>query len=225
MTVIPIVIGAPCTVIKRLIHKLDNLDIRGQVKTIQIIALLRSVRILRRVLEAWGNLLSLKLSVNIGLKNSQMNKIIRKMLKKIKIVFFFLLFFFLYLYQCTKKVPHPKVYIQSFNLLKAFQNLETDGFLTCAITFFERYLMMPGIFSQFYYHHLSPKECITIILVNAVLSSINLKKIEWLLLYVPILNFSVISDSKEFVHSVKVGVKISLQMFHIYIYIYIYIYI
>ena len=51
MTVVPIVIGALGTVNKGLIKGLEDLEIRGQVKTIQTTALLRSARILRRVLE------------------------------------------------------------------------------------------------------------------------------------------------------------------------------
>ena len=46
----PIVIGALGTVNKGLIIRLEELEIRGQVVTIQITAL-RSARILRRVLE------------------------------------------------------------------------------------------------------------------------------------------------------------------------------
>ena len=61
VTIIPIVIGAHDTVIKGLMKGLDDLEIRGQVETIQTTALLRSARTLRRVLETWGDLLSLKL--------------------------------------------------------------------------------------------------------------------------------------------------------------------
>ena len=61
VTFIPIVIGAFGTVIKGLIKVLEDLEIRGRVETIQTIALLRSARILRRVLETWEDLLSLKL--------------------------------------------------------------------------------------------------------------------------------------------------------------------
>ena len=60
VTVIPIVIGAFGTVTKVLIQGLEDLEIRGRVETIQTTAL-RSVRILRRVLETWRDLLSLKL--------------------------------------------------------------------------------------------------------------------------------------------------------------------
>ena len=49
--IIPIVIGALCTVTKGLVQGLKGLEIRGRVETIQTTALLRSDRILRRVLE------------------------------------------------------------------------------------------------------------------------------------------------------------------------------
>ena len=49
------------TWIKGLVKRLEDLEIRGQVETIQTTALLRSSRILRRVLETWRDLLSLKL--------------------------------------------------------------------------------------------------------------------------------------------------------------------
>ena len=61
VTVIPIVIGALGTVTKGLVKGLDNLEIEGQVEKIQTTALLRSARILRRVLETRGDFLSLKL--------------------------------------------------------------------------------------------------------------------------------------------------------------------
>ena len=51
VTIIPSVIGALDTVPKGLVHGLEDLEIRGQVETIQTTALLRSTRILRRVLE------------------------------------------------------------------------------------------------------------------------------------------------------------------------------
>ena len=55
VTIIPIVIGAFGTVIKGLLKGLEDLEVRGRVETIQ------TTRILRRVLETWGDLLSLKL--------------------------------------------------------------------------------------------------------------------------------------------------------------------
>ena len=51
VTVIPIVIVALGAVIKELIKRMGELVIRSRVETIQTIALLRSARILRRVLE------------------------------------------------------------------------------------------------------------------------------------------------------------------------------
>ena len=51
MKVIPIVIGSLCTVTKRLVQGQENLEIRVQVETIQITALLKSVRILTRIRE------------------------------------------------------------------------------------------------------------------------------------------------------------------------------
>ena len=74
MTVIPIVFGALGKVTKVLVQGLKDLEIRGRVDTIQITALLRSARILRRVLETWGDLLSLKLQGEAGVKNSQIVK-------------------------------------------------------------------------------------------------------------------------------------------------------
>ena len=58
---IPIVIGAFGTVTKSLLKGLEDLEIRGQVETIQTTTLLRTDRILRRFLVIWGDLLSLKL--------------------------------------------------------------------------------------------------------------------------------------------------------------------
>ena len=51
VTVVPIVIGALGTVIKELVKGLEDLRIRGRVESIQTTALLRSARILRKVLE------------------------------------------------------------------------------------------------------------------------------------------------------------------------------
>ena len=61
MTIVPIMIGAFCTVTKGLLKGLEDLEVGGRVETIQTTALLRTARILRRVLETWGDLLSLKL--------------------------------------------------------------------------------------------------------------------------------------------------------------------
>ena len=61
VTVITVVIGALDTVTIGLVQGLEGLKITGRVETIQTTALLRSSRILRRVLETLGDLLSLKL--------------------------------------------------------------------------------------------------------------------------------------------------------------------
>ena len=52
MTVIPVVVGALGTIPKGLVKRLENLEIRGKVETIQVTALLRSAGMLRRVLES-----------------------------------------------------------------------------------------------------------------------------------------------------------------------------
>ena len=51
VTFIPIVIGVLGTVTEGFIKGLEDLEIRGRMKTIQTTALLNSARILRRVLE------------------------------------------------------------------------------------------------------------------------------------------------------------------------------
>ena len=56
-----IVIGAFGTVTKRFLKDLVDLEVGGRVETNQTTALLKTARILRRVLETWGDLLSLKL--------------------------------------------------------------------------------------------------------------------------------------------------------------------
>ena len=61
VTIIPIVIGGFGTVTKGLSKELEDLKVGSQVETIQTTALLRTARILRRVLETWGNLLFFKL--------------------------------------------------------------------------------------------------------------------------------------------------------------------
>ena len=59
--IVPIVIGALGTITKGLLKGLEDLEVGRRVETIQTTALLRTARILRRVLETWGDLLSLKL--------------------------------------------------------------------------------------------------------------------------------------------------------------------
>ena len=76
VTVIPVVIGALGTITKGWVQGLDGLEIRGWMEIIQNSALLRSARILRIVLETcWHSDSSEKLSVSIGVKNSQRVKI------------------------------------------------------------------------------------------------------------------------------------------------------
>ena len=74
VTIIPVIIGAFGTVTKGSLKWLEDLAFGGRVETIQTTALLRTARILRRVLETWGDLLSLKLqerpSANADVKNS-----------------------------------------------------------------------------------------------------------------------------------------------------------
>ena len=74
VTIVPIVIGASGTITKGLLKGLEDLKVGGRVKTIQTTALLWTARILRRVLETWGDLLSLspseKPSACANVKNS-----------------------------------------------------------------------------------------------------------------------------------------------------------
>ena len=60
VTIVPIVIVALGIITKGLLKGLEDLEVGGRVETIQTTALLRTARILRRVLETWGDLLSLK---------------------------------------------------------------------------------------------------------------------------------------------------------------------
>ena len=53
VTIIPIVIGAFDTVTKGILKGLDDLEVGGRMETIQSTVLLRTARILRRVLETW----------------------------------------------------------------------------------------------------------------------------------------------------------------------------
>ena len=61
VTIIPIVICAFGTVTKGLLKGPENLEVDGRLETIQTTALLRTAKILRRVQETWGDLLSLSL--------------------------------------------------------------------------------------------------------------------------------------------------------------------
>ena len=61
VTIVPIVIGVLGTITEGLLKGLEDLEVGGRVETIQMTALPRTARILRRVLETWGDLQSLKL--------------------------------------------------------------------------------------------------------------------------------------------------------------------
>ena len=61
VTIVPIVIGALGTVTKGLLKGLEDFEIGGGVENIQTTELAKMAWILRRVLETWGDLLSLKL--------------------------------------------------------------------------------------------------------------------------------------------------------------------
>ena len=75
VTIVPIVIGAFGTITKGLLKDLEDLEIGGRVETIQTTALLRTARILRRVMETWRTCChsnsSVKPSVNADVKNSK----------------------------------------------------------------------------------------------------------------------------------------------------------
>ena len=62
VTIVPVVMGAFGTITKGLLKSLEDLEVGGRVETIQTTALLRTAIILRRVLEIWGDLLSLSSS-------------------------------------------------------------------------------------------------------------------------------------------------------------------
>ena len=61
VTIITIVIGTFVTITKGLLKGLEDLELGGRVETIQTTASLRTPRILRKVLENWEDLLSLRL--------------------------------------------------------------------------------------------------------------------------------------------------------------------
>ena len=68
VAIIPIVIGAFVTLTKELLKGLKDLEFGGRVESIQTITLLRTAGILSRVLETWGDLLSLKLECSADVK-------------------------------------------------------------------------------------------------------------------------------------------------------------
>ncbi len=72
VTIIPIVIGAYTTINKGLLKGLEDLEVGGRVETIQTTSLLRTARILRRVLETCCHSnFSEKPSANADVKNSK----------------------------------------------------------------------------------------------------------------------------------------------------------
>ena len=75
VTIVSIVIGALGTVTKGLLKGLEDLEVSGRVETIQTTALLRTARILRRVLELEETCChsnsSEKPSANTDVKNSR----------------------------------------------------------------------------------------------------------------------------------------------------------
>ena len=75
VTIVPIVIGDFGAITKVLLKGLEDLEVGGRVETLQMIALQSTARILKRFLETWGDLLSLKLqwksSANTDVKNSK----------------------------------------------------------------------------------------------------------------------------------------------------------
>ena len=67
VTIIPIVMDVFGTVTKGLLKGLEDLEVGDRVEIIQTTVLLKMARILRRVLDTWGDLLSLKLQSRFGL--------------------------------------------------------------------------------------------------------------------------------------------------------------
>ena len=59
--IVPFMISAFGAVTQVLLKGLEDLEVGGRVETIQTTALLKTAGILKRVLETWGNLLSLNL--------------------------------------------------------------------------------------------------------------------------------------------------------------------
>ena len=61
VTIVPIVIGALGTITKGLLKGLEDLEVGGRVETMKTTVLLGTAKILRRVLETWEDLVSLRL--------------------------------------------------------------------------------------------------------------------------------------------------------------------
>ena len=74
VTIIPIVISAFGTVTKGLLKGLEDMEVGSRVETIQTTALMKTVRILRRVLETWGN--CERPSANADVKKSNLKTLI-----------------------------------------------------------------------------------------------------------------------------------------------------
>ena len=84
VTIVPIVIGALGTITKGLLKGLEDLEIGGRVETIQTTALLRTARILKRVLETCcHSISSVKPSVNADVKKEYIIKIIKILIEKL----------------------------------------------------------------------------------------------------------------------------------------------
>ena len=66
VTVIPIVICTLRTLPAGMEKRLEELKIKGRIETIETTALLKSIRIVRRVMETWGDLLSKIPPANAG---------------------------------------------------------------------------------------------------------------------------------------------------------------
>ena len=97
-TVMRIVIGALGTLPKWLVEGVEDLEIRGQVETIQTTTLLRSARILRRVLEeytCYHSNSSEKPSANAVIKKTLKGVIITVNIINCKIFIYFSLFVFI----------------------------------------------------------------------------------------------------------------------------------
>ena len=81
VTIIPIVIGAFGTVTKWLLKGLEDLEFGGLVETIQTTALLRTPRIVWRVLETWWDLRRLDVTQTL-VKNHQLKLIWKALMSK-----------------------------------------------------------------------------------------------------------------------------------------------
>ena len=85
--VIPIVVDVLGMVFKELERGFEQMEIGGRIETILTSALLKSARILRRVLETWGDLLSLRFSespsADAGVKDATVNKLTQVAKEKI----------------------------------------------------------------------------------------------------------------------------------------------